>query len=115
MSKIHFITDYAKSNPITIFPSVLKKAPLLLPPLFPGKRARPAGCTVVCGNVPFQIPAERGTARLAHHSKDRRCWELETGRTEEEHGHQAQSFSLTLKEQMKIQPWAQPPSPFLHL
>lgn len=74
MSKIHFITDYAKSNPITIFPSVLKKATLLLPPLFTGKRARPAGCTVVCGNVPFQIPAERGTARLAHQCKDRRCW-----------------------------------------
>lgn len=72
MPKIHFITDYAKLNPITIFPPVLKKAAPLLPPLFTGKRARPAGCTVVCGNVPFEIPAGRGTARLAH--QDRQCW-----------------------------------------
>lgn len=33
-SKIHFITDHAKSNPITILPSALKKAALLLTALF---------------------------------------------------------------------------------
>lgn len=90
MSKIHFITDHAKLNPITNFPSILKKAILLLTPLFTGKKARPAGCTVVCGNVPFQTPAERGTARLAHQSKDRRCWELGTGRTEADYVLQAE-------------------------
>lgn len=112
MCKIHFISDYSKSNPITSLPSVLKKPQinnkptkkqLFSCPLFLlGEGPGLLGAQRSAGTCHFQ--SQPKGARPGWHICERICSAGESGTrsTEAEHIHQAGSFGLTLQQQMKL-------------